>query len=539
MLKNKTLILMLAIVAMGLAASAQQADNYPPDNTGVVITSTNLPIVWIDVDGATIDRTERITARMKVLHNGEGNLNYADTVAHPGQHIDYDGYIALRYRGNTSFSQSPKKPYSLHTMTAPLDAGGKKQRVSLLGMPKDNNWALLAPYADKSMMRDLLTFSIARQWMDYAPQGRYCELYLDGTYYGVYILTEVVSKGSNRLNLDDPGEEGDELTGGYLMEVDHNNEPNYTSKYAPVTNAGAVIKYKYIHMKYKSPDYEDFTTAQLNYIHSRIDQMEDALASDNYTDPATGYRQYLDMQSFIDYQLVIEFSHNVDGYRLSAKFFKWRDSVDPRFKMVVWDSDQTYGNSFKHNGWLTTTWIRLNNDIMANAGDSYLIPFWWRRLNSDPAYTAALKARWAQYRQGNLREDRLMATIDSLAMVLTSHGAESRNSQAWPRWGVWVWPNKYVATSHEDEVNHMKQWITDRLAWMDSQLGYTPPTHERGDVNHDGSVDISDVVLVIDYVLTGTTQEDQAAMDVTGNGVTDISDVTCLINYILNGEYPD
>ena len=85
--------------------------NYPPDDEDVQLTQTNLPIVWIDVDGNYIDRDERITARMKIIHNGKDSLNYADTLAHPGQHIDYEGYIALRYRGNSSFSSSDKKPY--------------------------------------------------------------------------------------------------------------------------------------------------------------------------------------------------------------------------------------------------------------------------------------------------------------------------------------------------------------------------------------------------------------------------------------------
>ena len=184
------------------------------------------------------------------------------------------------------------------------------------------------------------------------------------------------------------------------------------------------------------------------------------------------HRQYIDVQSFIDYQLVMEASHNIDGYRLSAKFYKRRDSVDPRFKMVVWDSDLAFGNCNIREGWRDDTWVYLSNDVMHKEGENYLMPFWWQRLNEDPEYTAALKVRWAEFRGSTLREDRLMATIDSLAHVLTVCGAEQRNSQAWPRWGVQVWPNKYVATDHADEVNHIKQWLVRRLEWMDQQLDY-------------------------------------------------------------------
>ena len=180
MIKRLFLLALMVVLSLGNIALAQDPDNYPPDDKTVVIDSTNLPIVWIDVDGATIDREERISARMKIIHNGKGQLNYGDTVAHPGQHIDYEGYIALRYRGNSSYSVSDKKPYSFRTLSKPLEQGYDKKKVPILGMGKDNNWALLAPYSDKSMIRDLLAFEVARPWMDYTPQGRLCEVYLDG-----------------------------------------------------------------------------------------------------------------------------------------------------------------------------------------------------------------------------------------------------------------------------------------------------------------------------------------------------------------------
>ena len=112
-------LLLLALVLLTLAVPGRANswwNNYQPDNKNVKLTSTNLPIVWIEVNGNVIDRDERITARMKIIHNGEGNLNYADTVAHPGQTIDYEGYVALRYRGNSSYSMSDKKPYSFRPL---------------------------------------------------------------------------------------------------------------------------------------------------------------------------------------------------------------------------------------------------------------------------------------------------------------------------------------------------------------------------------------------------------------------------------------
>ena len=513
-------------------------DNYKPDNRNVRLTSTNLPIVWIDVDGEYIDREERITARMKIIHNGEGELNYADTVRHPGQNIDYEGYVALRYRGSSSFTMSDKKPYSFRPLDKPLEEGGEKMKVNILGMGKDNNWALLAPYADKSMMRDLLAFEVSRPWMEYTPQGRYCELFLDGTYYGVYILTEVVSKGKHRVNLPDPGESDDELTGGYILEVNRTDgEVTYVSKYHPVSNTGQRYMNQIINIQFKSPEYDELTEDQLNYITGRIDEMETSLWNYRPTG-TTAYREYLDMQNFVDYQIAMELGHNVDGYRLSGKFFKRRDSEDARFKMVVWDNNLSYGNADYYDGWRTNSWIYKNNNTLNSAGDPQLIPFWWYKLNTDPEYTAALKARWAQYRRSNLRDDRIMATVDSLANVLTSHGAEQRNSSAWPRWGVYVWPNYYIADDFADEVDWLKQWLNERIAWMDQQLGFDPNARLRGDVNGDGIVSIADVTDLIDYLLSGNSSSiDIEAADCDQDSNTGISDVTALIDYLLGGRW--
>ena len=432
---------------------------------------------------------------------------------------------------------SDKKPYSFRPLDKPLEDGGVKKKVNILGMGKDNNWALLAPYADKSMMRDLLAFEVSRPWMEYTPQGRYCELFLDGTYYGVYILTEVVSNGKHRLNLPDPGEEGDDITGGYIMEVNRTDgEVTYVSRYHPVTNTGSRIMNKYIYMQYKSPDYEDMTQEQVDYITGRIYQMENTLWSYRPTG-STDYAEYLDVTNFVDYQIAQELGHNVDAYRLSGKFFKRRDSIDARFKMVLWDMNLAYGNADYYDGWRTDTWIYKNNNTLNSAGDSQLIPFWWYKLNTSPEYVAALKSRWAQYRRNNLRQDRVMATVDSLAAVLTAHGAVDRNSEAWPRWGEWVWPNYYVADGFADEVDFLKQWLADRIAWMDEQLGFDPNAFLRGDVNGDGQVNISDTTALINYLLTeDATGIDLTAADYDENGLVNISDATSLIGYLLNGD---
>ena len=542
MISMKRLLLLALLLTMttGFAVQAQDPANYPPDDTTVVVDSTNLPIVWIDVEGVTIERDDYIPGRMKIIHNGKGHLNYGDTIAHPGQRIDYEGYIALRYRGNSSYGLSDKKPYQFRTLSKPLEPGVEmdKKKVPILGMGKDNKWAMLAPYSDRSMIRDLLGFEVARPWMEYTPQGRLCEVYVDGIYYGVYVLCELVSKGKYRLNLDDPGEEGDALTGGYLVEIGAPDGPFHMSKYQPMDNNGYFYtdSASHIYFQYKSPDYEDMTPEQINYINSAIDEMEGLYASAKFRDPEIGYRRLVDVQNFMDYQLAMEVCHNMDAYRLSGKLYKRRDSVDTRFKMVIWDLNLAFGNCRHNQGYMTDTWVYRLNPYLHRHGD-HLIPFWWYKMNTDRVYVADRKERWAQWRQSNLRDDRLMATLDSLVNEVTCCGAEARNTQAWPRWGIWLWPNKFVANSYEEEIAYMKQWITDRIAWMDAQLGYTPPpvpVYALGDVNGDGQVNVSDVNVLINIILQGKYDQDEYdRADINDDGEVNISDVMELINIIL------
>ena len=253
-------LILFTLIFLTLTSCGKRPGNFPPDDTSVCLDSTNLPIVWIDVDGDSIMRDKRIGARMTVIDNGKDRLNYADTAAHPGQHIDYKGYIAIRHRGNSTFNNSPKKAYSIRTIDQPLKRGGSKVNVSLMGMPKDDDWALMAPYSDKSMIRDLLAQELARPMMEYVPQGRLCEVFLDGVYYGVHVMSEVVSSGKNRLDLKKPKTKGDKLTGGYLMEVDCNDEVTYRSRYCPVTADGKPLPDYRILIQYKFPGYDDLET---------------------------------------------------------------------------------------------------------------------------------------------------------------------------------------------------------------------------------------------------------------------------------------
>lgn len=449
----KRFCFIIIIILSTKAASADSYDehNYRPENDSMRLERTNLPIVFINTATDTTERTAihkdwRVAARMKIINNADG-INYGDTIGHPNQTADYNGWIAIRYRGNTSFYYSPKKPYNFKTMKT-ADVDGEKQKVSLLGMPKDNTWVLLAPYTDSSLLRDVLMFQLARPYFDYTPRCRYCELVIDGVYYGIFILSESIRKSNNRLNLDNPGTSGDALTGGYQLEIDRNEvEHYYTSKYFAVDSTGKkYTAYNKIYFQYKHPEYEEMTPEQLEYIHRRIDTMEDALASDDFADSYRGYQQYLDPLSFIDQQLSQEFSGNVDGYRLSTNIYKHRDSQDGRFKTALWDFNLAFGNSDAANAKSTDFW-RYQNSYLTNYNAFNKVPFWWMRLMEDPAYVKQLKERWAQYRRENYSSEHIVTTIDSIVTLLRHGSALERNNTLW---------KMFKSSTYDMEIDRLK-----------------------------------------------------------------------------------
>ena len=142
----------------------------------------------------------------------------------------YDGPIGIKLRGNSSLGFSQKK-YTLETR----DADGKELDVSLLGLPAHSKWVLLAPYNDISMSRDPLAFKLWRDMGHWGPRTVMCELTMDGDYRGIYIFTEAIKRGKDRVNiskLKKSDTTGRELTGGYLLRIDtfNDDDATFTSK---------------------------------------------------------------------------------------------------------------------------------------------------------------------------------------------------------------------------------------------------------------------------------------------------------------------
>ncbi|MFO1498993.1 MAG: CotH kinase family protein, partial [Verrucomicrobiota bacterium] len=330
--------------------------------------------------------------------------------------------------------------------------------VPLLGMPAEADWVLYAPYEDKTLIRDVLAYDLARSMGHYAPRTQFVELFIRSSqgslsmrdYEGVYVLTEKIKRGKNRVpvaKLEAKDRTEPDISGGYILKRDHSDGPGARFR----TSHGG--PYFYI---YPKPD--KITSEQKRWIREYLQTFESTLESPEFDDPQHGYARFLDVDSFIDAHWLIELGKNVDGFRYSAFLSKDRDGkLKPE---PPWDWNRSFGNANYYGGGQPRGWYWTNlrpNEIN-----------WYRRLRQDPAFARRCTARWRELRQGAFDPKRISGRIDELAAQLA--GAQKRNFQRWPVLGHQVTCNYYVGDSFEAEVQWLKKWIDHRIAWIDQQV---------------------------------------------------------------------
>ena len=414
---------------------------------------SNLPIVIIDTNDEEIVNDPRIIAHMGIINNETGMNHMGDPFN------GYDGQISIEIRGSSS-QNFPKKQYALETQ----DSEGENLNVPILGMPEENDWILHAPYSDKSLLRNYLAYELARDMGNYASRTRFCELVINGDYKGLYIFMEKIKRDNNRVDISklEPDEtSGDNLTGGYIVKIDKwNGETNDGWYSEPLLDDFDGLWYQF---HYPKPD--NIVEEQRDYIMDYITDFETIMSSDTYNDPAEGYYEKVNLESFIDVSFLGEISKNVDAYRLSAYMYKDKDSVDGRLTMgPIWDYNLAFGNADYYDGWNPEGWqmdVELGND-------GFKIPFWWYRIWDDTTYLTAFNQRWQDLRESIFSEDYIMSLIDSATTLIDD--AQIRNFQRWPVLDEYVWPNAYVGGSYAYEIEYLKNWINNRLEWMDSEL---------------------------------------------------------------------
>ena len=468
------LLAITAVVALSAVASGTEpernryhqhleaAEKAPCTDHDESVFCTHLPLMEVTTDGpippshlkyddtghgSTSDRNyEMVAATVRYFDSETENNHLTDRPV-------VEERALFRIRGASSRNMD-KKNYLLKFTEEDMVTG---LDVSLSGMVADNSWALHGPFWDKSLIRNYVCMNLAGEIMDYAPNVRFCELFVNGEYMGLYLLMEKVGYNKNgRLNISktDPG-----LATSYVIKIDRESlDPFYALEtFRSLSRGGTKQTTGYMTVVYPETT---LTQVQKDYITMDISRFEKAMYSFDYNDPAKGYRQYIDVQSFIDFYLINEFTLNYDAPALSTYLYK---DMRGKLKMCVWDFDA----AFDYYQWSSIS------------PETFLIQkeTWFEYLFKDPAFVGQVEARYLELREKYFSEEYLFSYIDDVVEYLGP--AIDRNYE---KWGYsfqstyngknydFLVPAERNVRSHEEAIQQMRAAITDRIDHMDNNL---------------------------------------------------------------------
>lgn len=448
-----------------------------------------------------------------------------------GGEIAATSITELKARGNSTFTYAEKKSYQIKLETA----------SNLLQNDENvKTWVLLANYFDATQMHDKLFKDMAAALgMPYTASCDWVNLYYDGEYRGVYLLSEknavkdtginitdleAAYKGQNpeygtnmttatgtnaygesytyTTGLTDPAD----ITGGYLLELNH-DAPDEVNGFVTKKGKGVNVK---------SPEW--CGDAAMKYISEYYQAFENAVyATDengNYTginDDGKHYYDYVDRDSLVKIFLLQELALSPDGFISSLYFYK--DANGIMYAGPIWDQDMTLGT-----GW--SKYISPDTTDYHYLADALIqIPDFRDAVIKYYNETFALRAKALIAENG---------TIRGYADCLTD--SAEMNFVLWPYIRVGdpsnaghIWQN----TTYTSVLADMQNWLTQRIAKLDMTFAET--VFVTGDVNGDSDVDIFDVYALSRY-LAGYEVKGfiHANGDVNGDNDVDIFDAWTL-----------
>ena len=422
---------------------------------------TNLPLVVVNTDG------------MRMMQSKDDKVN--STV-----HIISDGGTSLlskkdtecKGRGNASWN-FPKKPMRLKFP--------KKQTVLPDAPAKCKKWTLINNYGDKSLMRNKIAFHMSRGiGLSYTPYCQFVDLIFNGEYQGCYQLCDQVEVNPGRVEITEmtPDDiEGEALTGGYFIEIDAyaNQEASWfeSLRGIPVT--------------IKSPDEDEITPEQSAYIKDYFNKFETAVHTYGFTSETTGYRKYLNLDSFLQYFIVGELDGNTDYF---WSIYMSKERGEEKFVVgPVWDVDLGFDNDYR------TYPIAGKNDYIYRSGGSVASSAVKRLadriLIADAKSRERLKYLWSDARVNrHYNPTYYCKLVDRYAEQLAE--SQELNFRRWNILNECVHMNPAVSGSYEGEVQRVKDYLNERFAQLDRIIGtveveVTNPDIDQEELEDDGT----------------------------------------------------
>ena len=350
----------------------------------------------------------------------------------------HKGVLGIEIRGRTS-QKFPKKQYGFETWEPASGGGFDDVDIVLVGLPSEEDWIFHAPYADKTLLKNVLAYDLSRQMGQYASRSRWMVLSIDGDFKGVYVLMEKLKRNKQRINVSK--NKDDDVSGGWIMKIDKAGPSETNPNWCFNTTSGVKFGHDY-------PDADDVTGEQREYIKTYLNEFEAALDAESQV-----YRDYIDIDSWVDYFMIIELTKEVDAYGLSAYFHKDRGG---KLKAgPVWDQNLGFKN--KHNRDLKG-WAYLNPKKKG-------IPWYWPKLLNERGFVAAIQARWAVLRSSVFSLENINTLIDAYVQRLGS--AIDAN---FDRWDVLE-----ENLTHEKYIIAIKKWIQNRVIWINTKIQKLDP----------------------------------------------------------------
>ena len=410
--------------------------------------TSHLPVILIHTfESGTLDPfgTDHVSAAIQVLEPTSGTSRIVGRAA-------LDARIGIHVRGQTS-RNFPKKQYALELRA---DDGDADSARPMLGMPSSSDWVVSdSVFYDRALIRNAIAYALSNRIGRYAPRTRFAEVFMvdDGgdvraeSFVGFYTLIERITRATERVNVSRLPASATGLpatSGGFILRIDK-GEPDFTA-------AGRWLQFVY-------PEPEDMfdpaRKSQLDYIRTFIDGFGQAASAPNFRHPGTGqhYSEFIDVDAWIDHNIINALTKNVDGLRFSAYFHKERGG-----RLVagpVWDFDRSMGTPYDPRTIDPEQW---NQSF--NASD-YFNEGWWRLLFRDPAFRSRYRARFTALLNNEFSADNLDRIVDGMAAQIGD--AADRNYRRWTQFA----PRE---NSHAAEIALLKDFLRRRVAWIKTEL---------------------------------------------------------------------
>lgn len=328
--------------------------------------------------------------------------------------------LTIRGRGNSSWLYMPKKSYKIKL----------KQKQNLLGMPKDKDWALISNYADKTLLKNKITYKLSNLiGMEYTPQNKFIEFFLNNEYMGIYLLTETIKISSHRVNVNSTS---------YLVEFNNHSK---SGDQVITTNNGITFE---IH----SP--QNASSIEKEILKKHLDSLENIITQSNIPDSVI--EQLFDTDAYIKYYWLQEFSKNKDGAFLSSVYFTWA----PRKKIKMgpaWDFDGAYGVNPYYNAKPPSGWLTRNY-------------YWNKALFKNKAFLKKVNTFWIE---NQIYFENI--TDSTLYYSQCISKAINNNFKKWPILKQTSdILHQYPYSSYNDAIDTLEFWIKNRLDWIQDNL---------------------------------------------------------------------